>query len=631
MPDSVQSIETDKSPPPRAYAWAVRCGLTIAFAVLTATIAAAETRRFEDPSVRGYRLDFCKHWGRDCGEPAATLWCRERGFERATRFAVEQDIGARTPTVVFGDGRLCSEASCDGFAYIECARGPDSEPGTPRPGPIQLPKSKQKPASEFEFTLKPGLFAPSPAALSRCVVSDCGITNRAKYRILPSARSQSESFLWDVSRVPGATGVGWQVSVDPFTTDDPARQSGIVASGLANGVRGRFPVDFKATAARLTYLPALFYVRVIPVSSATQRAAGAPSNVLEVYYGTDFRRDPPNLHIFQEQEISRIPGPQVSLVSFTYTAWSYNPRWPANCKEWRPKKSDGPGSRIKKVGEGIIKAWDWVSDAYGAAKDMVVEIADKLTLGLFPKGAWSLALDGALASVGIPPEIPNLDAVLKGNLDYMAKEVARQAVAQIPAGELAVTTGNLVADISVNAAVEIGEEKLRAELEQEIESRTRQAVSEGADALAKAVKKKNKDNFCTGLVTYPTYFVTLRNTGAADARNFEIRVWDSEAVFHPKTVTLSLRAGETLRIPVFPEAKIREVQKSQLVGRDRSANERHWFNEIVAKLRTRVQLAVDGDTVCTDPVGPETRHCRVESRTLRSSNGRFLLSRDQSF
>jgi len=45
------------------------------------------------PRIRGYRLDWCKHAGRDCGEPAATLFCREKGYERAVLWAKDPRIG----------------------------------------------------------------------------------------------------------------------------------------------------------------------------------------------------------------------------------------------------------------------------------------------------------------------------------------------------------------------------------------------------------------------------------------------------------------------------------------------------------------------------------------------------------
>lgn len=69
----------------------------------------------------GYRLDWCLHWSKDCGEPAATTWCRMAGYERATQWNEAEDIGANSPTCVIGDGRVCNQDVCDGFSYITCS------------------------------------------------------------------------------------------------------------------------------------------------------------------------------------------------------------------------------------------------------------------------------------------------------------------------------------------------------------------------------------------------------------------------------------------------------------------------------------------------------------------------------
>ena len=67
-----------------------------------------------------YRLDYCLHWGKQCGMPAANRFCRDRGFRGAKSFVIAKDIGAKTPTLVLGDGKVCNKTSCDGFARIEC-------------------------------------------------------------------------------------------------------------------------------------------------------------------------------------------------------------------------------------------------------------------------------------------------------------------------------------------------------------------------------------------------------------------------------------------------------------------------------------------------------------------------------
>ena len=82
--------------------------------------AAVETSQsFIAPVIKDFRLDWCRNWGVACGGPAAELFCREKGFDKATRWSIEPNVGARgIPTLVFGDGKLCKAPNCSGFRVI---------------------------------------------------------------------------------------------------------------------------------------------------------------------------------------------------------------------------------------------------------------------------------------------------------------------------------------------------------------------------------------------------------------------------------------------------------------------------------------------------------------------------------
>ena len=82
---------------------------------------APPTGVFEPPFSDGKRVDICLNWGSGCGQVAADAFCQKEGFAKAAEFTVAEDIGAESPTLVMGDGKLCSEAYCDGFAMIRCA------------------------------------------------------------------------------------------------------------------------------------------------------------------------------------------------------------------------------------------------------------------------------------------------------------------------------------------------------------------------------------------------------------------------------------------------------------------------------------------------------------------------------
>lgn len=112
--------------------WAFRLfGLFLAASAGGADFAFSETSNFDNPTIRGQRLDFCRHFGSACGKPAADLFCMENGFAGAQRFVIDQNIGARgINTLVFGDGRLCQGANCSGFRTITCVR-PDKQSAPP--------------------------------------------------------------------------------------------------------------------------------------------------------------------------------------------------------------------------------------------------------------------------------------------------------------------------------------------------------------------------------------------------------------------------------------------------------------------------------------------------------------------
>jgi len=76
--------------------------------------------RYSHPTYQGYRLDWCLQWAAQCGEPAATAWCRLNNFDRADSWRQAPDIGRTMPTKVVQGGEICDKPFCDGFAEITC-------------------------------------------------------------------------------------------------------------------------------------------------------------------------------------------------------------------------------------------------------------------------------------------------------------------------------------------------------------------------------------------------------------------------------------------------------------------------------------------------------------------------------
>lgn len=82
--------------------------------------ASREGVKHVDPLVDGMPLDFCLHWGRDCGEPAADAWCRAQGYAGASTYEVRP---ASPPTRVFASGQICDMVFCDRIISVTCIGG----------------------------------------------------------------------------------------------------------------------------------------------------------------------------------------------------------------------------------------------------------------------------------------------------------------------------------------------------------------------------------------------------------------------------------------------------------------------------------------------------------------------------
>ena len=98
--------------------------LLLSGVVDTDNVALAQgSKTFNKPAIEGYRLDWCLHWGTQCGKAAADAWCKKKmgkadGYAKKWKQAV--DIGASYPTYVMGDKKVCNQKFCDGFQWVTC-------------------------------------------------------------------------------------------------------------------------------------------------------------------------------------------------------------------------------------------------------------------------------------------------------------------------------------------------------------------------------------------------------------------------------------------------------------------------------------------------------------------------------
>jgi len=80
------------------------------------------TLTFQSPMYGDLRLDACLRWAQNCGEPAATAWCKSKGLSRATEYPQEnvgeQGIGTR----LIDTNQVCKEKFCSSFVYIVCEK-----------------------------------------------------------------------------------------------------------------------------------------------------------------------------------------------------------------------------------------------------------------------------------------------------------------------------------------------------------------------------------------------------------------------------------------------------------------------------------------------------------------------------
>ncbi len=391
---------------------------------LGAATAVAETRDFIAPSVRDVRLDWCRHFGTQCGQPAADLFCREMGYQAASQFAPDPNVGARgIVTLVFGDGALCRAPTCSGFRSITCTRpdaveaapppaavvAPAPPPAAESPGPAQAtpqvtarpsaqpvvtpaPRSRPTTLSPTTDTLTPAwpkttvpaasALYPAGAELYHCARADCEFALTHDLDIDPASASQSVGFLWFVSQVEGATGARWQIAREPFPPFSGGAEDltpdGLVAFAAADGDGGRFSVDFRELATALSGpAPDSFYVRILPLTGAGA-IAGQPSNVIRVFYGDE----PPPPEPITIHDTRPEPLFTTRVVSFTPPTF-YNPnRW--GCvvvkenaglpplirsaypvgREICPRTYRGEGSGITSFGDFVEWAANGITDAW---------------------------------------------------------------------------------------------------------------------------------------------------------------------------------------------------------------------------------------------------------------------------
>lgn len=98
------------------------CAVCIVAALGAPSAVLAEVRTFDNPSVDGYRVNFCNRSGDACGRAVAEKWCADQGYESVTDWTIAEAVDFSSATIRLDDGAICRGRQCDGFRSITCSR-----------------------------------------------------------------------------------------------------------------------------------------------------------------------------------------------------------------------------------------------------------------------------------------------------------------------------------------------------------------------------------------------------------------------------------------------------------------------------------------------------------------------------
>jgi hypothetical protein len=403
-------------------------------------------------------------------------------------------------------------------------------------------------------------------------------------------------FKWDVSAVPNAKAIAYQVttsSFGPYSFGEPLQQKSYIAFGYRAGASGQLSIELPLTPpkaiapANKAGVMADYEVRILPVLSlANHTVVGAPSNVLVV---RTFAKSSPGSTI--KINVSKT-DPTVDVVKFAWVPYKYTAHWPPGCTPVGEEKSD-----LEVFVSALSDVWNWAVTAYADAKSFVAKtiVSAVGVTGLdIPPELVMTALDGALMAAGVPPNIPNLDKLMSDGAGFLADEMLNQLQVPESVKNLAAKTG-----VPVDSLMEDLKGKLREEAKGAILS---------AAQKAKAAAQGGSGQSCKGLREYEYIKITVRNTGPAVQKNVKVEVGDSVGAFKGLGFTLPVIApNEEVVVPRYlysPEhLNLPNINTSQLVSENITAswtawNQTYFHNAFTFKVRVLGQNCAAGN--CTD-------------------------------
>lgn len=289
---------------------------------------------------------------------------------------------------------------------------------------------------------------------------------------------------------------------------------GETAQAKAVNKQAQGPGDYLVDGSNaVPFHPTTFYFRIMPMSQAS--AGGAPSGTVRFQ-----QVDEPD-----PIKIVSTPTPAPANSPYSVEIVSYHgiipPQVPNNScyivtqdawpKPFPPftyttdKAQALGGAAAVKAGTPIcppkpkepslleqIVSWaettvNWASEAWSDLKSFAVDVMLKYTpfglqcaavesAGVIPDGgcnaAFTIALDAALVSLGVPPDLPNFDQLMDEGITYVAAQAAAQVAIPPEVVQAAVEQGGPLAGL----ALDVAEAKLREELEASIKANMENAV-----------------------------------------------------------------------------------------------------------------------------------------------------------
>lgn len=348
--------------------------------------------------------------------------------------------------------------------------------------------------------------------------------------LAPKKEPKKESFIektWEVVKKPVTLTVdavqwfGGLIGIGGGTDDDKVIEA-VKDTGAAT-----LPGEYAVSTAPVIAMPSTYYFRLLPLSATGGDAKGPPSNAVTL----ERVGKPEPFKIESTPTAVPVESPyEVQIISYHGIVPPLKPNdscyiatedaWPADIYGFTyttdPSKAVGSAGLAVKKGHlfcppkpkepslfETLLSWaeaavNWASEAWDDLKDFAVEVMLKYTpfglqcglvedAGAIPDGAcetaFAIALDGALVALGIPPDIPNFDELMDQGIEYLAAELAAQIAIPPDVVKAAVEQGGPYAGMALSLA----EEKLREELQKEMEAKLGDAAKSIGLGYAAAV------------------------------------------------------------------------------------------------------------------------------------------------